>query len=212
VFSTSPDVTVARKAGVEGLRQTRAALDYAAALHRGQLRKIDGAPFISHPREVAELLHGAGAPDHLSAAGALHDVIEKTPATAADLRRRFGGRVASLVSAVSEDERIASYGERKAALRAQVAAAGDEALMLFAADKISKARELRHKPLRGVGITNRERSRRLAQYGRALTLLRERLPDSPLVKALADELGEVSRGVLADPCASAGRKRRGRVV
>src|SRR6266550_4535463 len=47
--------------GVEGLPKTRAALRYAAALHRGQVRKIDGAPFIVHPREVAELLYGAGA-------------------------------------------------------------------------------------------------------------------------------------------------------
>ena len=197
--------------GVDGLPQTRAALDYASALHRGQVRKIDGAPFISHPREVAALLQGAGAPDHVSAAGVLHDVIEKTPATAVDLRRRFGSKVASLVLAVSEDERIASYAERKAALRAQAAAAGEEALMLFAADKISKARELRLKPLRGAGISKSDRSRRLAHYRRSLTLLREQLPHSPLVEELADELSEVSGGSFADPCAvSAGRKRRGR--
>jgi hypothetical protein len=184
------------------------ALDYASALHQGQVRKVDGAPFISHPREVAELLHRAGAPDHLSAAGALHDVIEKTPASAADLRRRFGSRVASLVSAVSEDERIASYAERKAALRAQVAAAGEEALMLFAADKLSKARELRLKPLSGAGISKSARRRRLAHYERSLTLLNEQLPSSPLVKQLADELSELSRASAADPCASArGRKR-----
>ena len=194
--------------GVEGLRQTRAALDYASALHRGQMRKVDGAPFISHPREVAELLYGAGAPDHVSAAGALHDVIEKTPATATDLRQRFGSKVASLVSAVSEDERIASYAERKAALRADVAAAGEEALMLFAADKISKARELRLKPLRGVGIAKSDRSRRLTNYRRSLTLLREQLPNSPLVKMLADELGEVSRESSAEPCAPSARRRK----
>src|SRR6266700_4148034 len=102
--------------GLGGLPKTRAALKYAAALHRGQVRKIDGAPFIVHPREVAELLYGAGAPDYLIAAGALHDVIEKTPATAFDLRRRFGSKVASLVLAVSEDERISSYTQRKDAL------------------------------------------------------------------------------------------------
>jgi len=62
----------------------------------------DGTPFILHPREVASLLYCAGAPDHLIAAGALHDVIEKTPATAFDLRARFGGRVVSLVLAVTE--------------------------------------------------------------------------------------------------------------
>jgi hypothetical protein len=192
---------------LEGLRQERAALDYASALHQGQVRKIDGAPFISHPREVAELLHRAGAPDHLCAAGALHDVIEKTPATATDLRRRFGSKVASLVSAVSEDERIASYAERKAALRAQVAAAGEEALILFAADKISKARELRVRPLRGAGIAKSDGSRRLANYRRSLALLREQLPNSPLVEELAEELCEVSRESSAEACASSPRGR-----
>jgi hypothetical protein len=45
--------------------------------------------------------------------------------------------------------------------------------MLFAADKLSKARELRLKPLRGAGIAKGDRSRRLANYRRSLTLLRE---------------------------------------
>jgi (p)ppGpp synthase/HD superfamily hydrolase len=179
--------------GVEGLPKTRAALDYASAQHKGQVRRIDGAPFIAHPREVAELLYGAGAPDYLIAAGALHDVIEKTPATAFDLRRRFGSKVTSLVLAVSEDERIASYARRKAALRDRVADAGEESLMLFAADKISKARELRLAPPNGAGRPPEDRSRRLAHYRRSLALLREKLPDSPLVEELGDELTEVSQ-------------------
>ena len=100
-------------------------------------------PFILHPLEVASLLFDAGAPDHLIAAGVLHDTIEKTHVVASDLRERFGSRVAALVLAVSEDESITGYVQRKAALREQVARAGEEALMLFAADKLSKVRELR---------------------------------------------------------------------
>jgi hypothetical protein len=180
--------------GVEGLPKTRAALDYACALHQGQVRKIDGAPFIVHPREVAELLYAAGAPDYLIAAGALHDVIEKTRATAFGLRSRFGSKVASLVLAVSEDERIASYAARKAALRDRVADAGEDALMLFAADKISKARELRLVPPGGAGLPQKDRSRRLAHYRRSLALLRERLPDSLLVEELGDELRRCEGG------------------
>jgi len=167
---------------LKGLPKTQAALDYARELHAGQVRKADGAPFIVHPREVASLLYEAGAPDHLIAAGALHDVIEKTPATAFDLRRRFGSEVAALVLAVSEDEHISRYTARKAALRAQVGNAGEEALMLFAADKISKVRELRLEGAR------RPRHRRLAHYRRCLALLQERLPDSSLVTQLDLEL------------------------
>jgi hypothetical protein len=179
------------------LAKTQVALEYARELHAGQVRSVDGAPFILHPREVAALLYRAGAPDHLIAAGVLHDVIEKTPAVATDLRRRFGGRVASLVLAVTEDERIRDYAARKQALRRQVEAAGEEALMLFAADKISKTRELH---LEGGSRTGRRscgtRSRRqaLTHYSQCLTLLRARLPTSPLVRALSTELEDLSSG------------------
>ena len=158
-----------------GLPKTQAALAYATRVHDGQRRKADGAPFIAHPREVVSLLYHAGAPDHVIAAGALHDTIEKTDTDASELRKRFGIRVARLVVAVSEDERISSYTQRKMALRDQAADAGEEALMVLAADKISKARELRLKP----GVAQRSRRRRLTNYRGCLHLLQVRLPDSP---------------------------------
>lgn len=173
---------------VPGLPQTQAALDYARMVHRGQVRDVDGAPFVEHPLDVASLLYAAEAPDHLIAAGALHDVIEKTPATGFDLRRRFGSTIASLVLAVSEDERIAGYNERKRALRQKVADAGDEALMLFAADKVAKVRELRLDAPPLWGRARRARTRRLAHYERCLALLQERLPGSALVTQLHAEL------------------------
>ncbi|HEX4188634.1 MAG TPA: HD domain-containing protein [Solirubrobacteraceae bacterium] len=174
------------------LPQTQAALDYATTVHRGQ-RRDDGAPFVEHLLDVAALLYGVAAPDHLIAAGALHDVLEKTPATAFDLRRRFGSTIASLVLAVTEDERIDGYNERKRALRRKVAAAGDEALILFAADKVSKARELHAQPVPSWGRARRSRLRRLAHYERCLALLQERLPDSPLVLQLRIELARLPR-------------------
>ena len=177
-------------ASIPGLPRTRAALTYATKLHRHQRREMDGAPFIEHPLEVASLLYAAGAPDHLIAAGLLHDVIEKTPATGFDLRRRFGSNIASLVLAVSEDAHIHGYAERKGALRHQAVEAGDEALMLFAADKVSKVRELRveaGRPGRGRGSF----ARRLAFYERCLAVLREHLPGSPLVAQLSTDLAGV---------------------
>jgi (p)ppGpp synthase/HD superfamily hydrolase len=160
-------------------------------MHAGQQR-ADGSPLILHPFEVARLLEGVGAPDHLVAAGILHDVIEKTQASASELHKRFGGRIATLVVAVSDDERIAGYGRRKAALRRQVAAAGEEALTLFAADKLSKLRELRRERERGPdgvpSLRRERRGRRVRHYQRSLALLEERLSSSRLVEQLREEL------------------------
>ena len=73
-----------------GLPMAQAALRFARARHAGQRREIDHAPFIDHPIEVAWLLRRDGQPDEVIAAGLLHDVLEKTATTSAELRRRFG--------------------------------------------------------------------------------------------------------------------------
>jgi (p)ppGpp synthase/HD superfamily hydrolase len=167
-------------------------------MHAGQ-RRGDGAPFILHPLEVAALLYQAGAPDQLIAAGVLHDVLEKTSAAEEDLRRAFGLPVTRLVLAVTDDDRITGYAKRKAALRRQVSVSGDEALMLFAADKLSKVRELRREPpidskaTSSTGRRRQLRTRRLKHYQRSLAMLEERLPDSPIVAQLRDELRVLSR-------------------
>jgi (p)ppGpp synthase/HD superfamily hydrolase len=175
--------------------QTQAAKDYAERMHAGQ-RRGDGTPFILHPSEVASLLQDAGYPDHLVAAGVLHDLLEKTEATADDLRRRFGPRITRLVLAVTDDEKIVRYAARKAALRAQAAAAGEEALILFTADKLSKVRELRREAdgeRVAPGAARQLRVRRLNHYRRSLAVLEERLPGNPLVVALRDELSALLR-------------------
>ena len=162
-------------------------------MHAGQ-RRTDGTPFILHPLEVGSLLYYAGAPDHLVAAGVLHDLIEKTDASAADLRERFGPRITGLVLAVTDDDQIAGYANRKAALRHQVSRAGDPALTLFAADKLSKVLELRRetaadsKDSATPGRVRELRARRVKHYHRSLALLQERKPESPLVRDLRGEL------------------------
>jgi (p)ppGpp synthase/HD superfamily hydrolase len=167
-------------------------------MHAGQQRG-DGSPFILHPLEVGSLLYRAGADDHLVAAGVLHDLLEKTEATESDLVDRFGSRVSGLVAAVSDDDAIEGYAERKAALRLQVAGAGEHALTLFAADKLSKVRELRREAARDpagrtLGQTRQLRARRVKHYRRSLALLEERLPGSPLVQQLSSEFNALVRG------------------
>jgi (p)ppGpp synthase/HD superfamily hydrolase len=114
----------------------RAVLDFAHERHAGQVREVDAAPFVTHPIEVALLLSQHDYPDEIVAAGLLHDVLEKSEVEPDELEARFGPRVAGLVAALTDDPTIADDAERRAALRLQVAEAGDEAAAVFAADKI----------------------------------------------------------------------------
>ena len=176
--------------------KARAAIDYGERQHAGQRRSFDGRPFMEHPLEVGLLLRDAGAPDHVIAAGILHDTVEKAGADPAKLRAQFGPRVAELVLVLTEDPDISGYTQRKAALRQQVAAAGPEALTIFAADKVSKVRELRlelARLLRRHEQPSRPllRPRRAAPYRRSLGMLEEQLGASALVGQLRAELGRL---------------------
>jgi (p)ppGpp synthase/HD superfamily hydrolase len=165
---------------------TRDALAFASQRHAGQTREIDSIPFVTHPIEVACLLHEAGYSDEVVAAGVLHDVIEDTPVERSDLERRFGAEVAALVAAVSDDPTIEDDVERKAALRRQVAGAGPSAAVIFAADKVSKAREMR---LRHAHGQSRDSDGTVAEhYRESLEMLEDVIPGHELVERLRGEL------------------------
>jgi (p)ppGpp synthase/HD superfamily hydrolase len=175
---------------VERLPLTRTALEFALRRHAGQRRDGDQAPFVLHPLEVGSLLSLAGYADHVVAAGVLHDVLENTDADEVELDDRFGPRVSALVRAVSDDPSIEDERARKAALRAQVAGGPMEAAAIFAADKVSKARELRIRA--GRGRFNRGSDRgRFEHYEASLDMLSGVIPGHPLVDQLRMELEAV---------------------
>jgi len=148
---------------------------------------VDGAPFMLHPYEVAMLLHVTGYGDAVLAVGLLHDVVENSAATLDDVRDAFGPQIAADVAALTEDEAIADYDERKAALRRAAEASREEVLAVFAADKVVKARELRLAAA-GDRLSAREVACKRAHYEASLELLDRRLPDHPLTEALRFEL------------------------
>ncbi|MDO4552235.1 MAG: bifunctional (p)ppGpp synthetase/guanosine-3',5'-bis(diphosphate) 3'-pyrophosphohydrolase [Bacillota bacterium] len=73
----------------------------ADQVHEGQMRK-SGEPYISHPAAVALILADLGMDEDTLVAGLLHDTVEDTPYTAADLRKEFGEEVALLVDGVTK--------------------------------------------------------------------------------------------------------------
>lgn len=167
---------------------TRAALAFAEGHHSGQTRVVDGEiPLVTHPIEVACLLHEAGYPDEVVAAGVLHDVLEETHADATQLEEKFGADVASLVETVSDDPSIDDDTERRAALRRQVAEADDRAAAVFAADKVSKARELHARARRRGRIEPSDRGK-LEHYDASLVMLSARIPGHGLLDQLRVEV------------------------
>jgi (p)ppGpp synthase/HD superfamily hydrolase len=179
-------LTMARTDFVERSPLTRDALVFADERHAGQTRDVDDLPFVTHPVEVACLLHEAGYSDEVVAAGVLHDVLEDTDAERTELEARFGPDVAELVAAVSDDPAIEDDAERKAALRRQVSEAGECAAAVFAADKVSKARELRVRVSRG--RFERKDEAKIAHYEASLEMLSDLMPDHSLLGQLRLEL------------------------
>ncbi len=120
------------------------ALAKASEAHAGQIRNGSGGmPYIEHPVAVAALLAEHGFDDDVLAAALLHDVVEDSETTVAQLHERFGEPVAGLVAALSDDESIADYRARKDEHRARVLAAGTEAQAIYGADKLTNVRALR---------------------------------------------------------------------
>lgn len=77
------------------------AYNVACEAHTGQQRK-SGEPFIQHPLHVALTLVELRFDPATLAAAFLHDVVEDTPSTLADIRKRFGWRIANLVNGVTK--------------------------------------------------------------------------------------------------------------
>lgn len=177
------------------------ALAFAMRCHAGHRRESDGEPFISHLVEVARLLRDAGCSERVVAAGLLHDVLEDTEVSIAEIASRFGDEVAGLVLGVTDDSCIESYRLRKQVLRDQVRFVGGDVALLFAADKISNVRDLPRRigreQVRIEGLSPDDRTRRylehhhamrLEHYRECLEMLEHVAPEHPLVELLAEEL------------------------
>jgi (p)ppGpp synthase/HD superfamily hydrolase len=114
------------------------ALEMARRAHAGQVRNGSGGmAYVKHPIAVASLIDESGYREAVVAAALLHDVVEDSAVTVEEIRAEFGDEVAGMVGALSDDESIESYRERKSEHRERVAAAGEEALAIYAADKLT---------------------------------------------------------------------------
>jgi (p)ppGpp synthase/HD superfamily hydrolase len=195
-------------AAVERSDLVRDALETARRAHAGQLRRgSDGHPYIDHPVAVAEILVKHRYGDEIIAAALLHDVVEKSDIGIEEVRERFGDVVAALVEALTEDETIVDYEERKAEHRRRVAAADPAAVAIFAADKLTNVAMLREAyALIDEGVSDElavSLDLKIYIWEADLEMLFEQAAQMPLTDEFADEMvalwGDRFRAVGSSP-------------
>ncbi|NCO37778.1 MAG: (p)ppGpp synthetase [Armatimonadetes bacterium CG_4_10_14_3_um_filter_66_18] len=89
------------------------AYEFAREAHEGQSR-LTGAPYISHPLAVANILAGLGMDDATICAGLLHDVVEDCEVALGEVEGAFGATVARIVDGVTKITRIDFRSKKRA--------------------------------------------------------------------------------------------------
>ena len=123
------------------------AYDYAARMHTGQLRKgASSEPYVNHVIDVAaRVARSPQADEVLILAALLHDIVEDTRGTAAEIAALFGEDVAALVLEVTDDKSLPK-AERKRLQEVTVAKKSDHAKRIKLADKASNLTALAESP------------------------------------------------------------------
>ena len=119
------------------------ALVYASDLHRDQVRKGSGIPYIAHLLSVSSRVLSAGGTEVQAIAGLLHDAAEDQGGydTLNDIRRRFGADVAQIVSDCTDSwiEPKPDWLLRKEAYISLLPAKAASSLLVSLADKVDNA-------------------------------------------------------------------------
>lgn len=123
------------------------AVRHAHDLHRQQRRKGDKVPYVAHLFGVASLALETGATEDEVIAALLHDAVEDQGGSdaAAEIRVRFGDRVAEIVLECSEwsgDGVEPGWRRRKETFIAKIPEISRSALLVASADKLHNARSL----------------------------------------------------------------------
>ena len=87
------------------LDRIRAAYEMAKEAHEGQKRK-DGNPYITHCVATADICCDNGLDEDSIVSALLHDVIEDTKVTHAEIAKKFGPQVADIVEGVTKLTRV----------------------------------------------------------------------------------------------------------
>src|SRR6266851_7286454 len=123
---------------------------YAMKAH-GEQRRASGDPYFSHPLEVAGILTDLKLDDATIAAALLHDTIEDTTATRAEIDQMFGHDIGALVEGLTKLKRlelVSKEAKQAENLRKLLLAIADDVrvLLIKLADRLHNMRTLSYQP------------------------------------------------------------------
>jgi RelA/SpoT family (p)ppGpp synthetase len=123
---------------------------YAMKAH-GEQTRASGDPYFSHPLEVAAILTGLKLDDATIAAALLHDTIEDTDATRAEIDRVFGHDIGVLVDGLTKLMKldlVTKEAKQAENLRKLLLAIADDVrvLLIKLADRLHNMRTIAHMP------------------------------------------------------------------
>jgi (p)ppGpp synthase/HD superfamily hydrolase len=174
---------------------------YATHVHGGQVRKATTIPYVAHLLAVAATVLEYGGSEDMAIAGLLHDAVEDQGGEArlADIRNRFGDRVADIVHACSDSVVNTAAGQQKEDWRIRkmryiehLKTVDQETRLVSLADKVHNARSILRdlrKPEVGSAVWNRFKQPKkdtLWHYRELANAFQKLLPGQ-----LAEELMEI---------------------
>ena len=123
------------------------AIEFAVRAHAGTERRGKGFPYIVHPMEAMEIVATMTSDQELLAAAALHDTVEDTAVTLAEIRAQFGDRIAELVASESDaqvegESETDTWRARKLAGLKRLSSASRDAKIVALGDKLSNMRAI----------------------------------------------------------------------
>jgi RelA/SpoT family (p)ppGpp synthetase len=126
---------------------------YAMKAH-GEQKRASGDPYFSHPLEVAAILTDLKLDDATIAAALLHDTIEDTPTTRAEIDQLFGPDIGHLVEGLTKLKKldlVSREAKQAENLRKLLLAIADDVrvLLIKLADRLHNMRTLHHMPQDG---------------------------------------------------------------
>ncbi len=159
------------------------AREFAATAHKDQVRKYGGESYIVHPVAVSEMVASVTDDPEVIAAALLHDTVEDTSVTLAEIDYHFGARVAAIVSDLTDVSKPSDGNRqtRRAIDREHTSRACPEAKTIKLADVLDNSSDLVERDPKFAAVYLEEK--RLL-----LTILKE--GDPKLYQMASDRLSE----------------------